>query len=162
VAAGSGEPRLEDTLRGRVVIVGVGNVLRGDDALGPLLVQKLERRLGLPCIDAGSTPENHLGRVVREDPDTVLLVDAVELGLRPGAHALLQAGQLEERGLSTHDVSLRLCLEELGRRIRGKVFLLGVQPLRLAFGQRMSRAIRRAVRLLERRICAALSAGRME
>jgi hydrogenase 3 maturation protease len=158
MAGRHGEPGgLEDVLRGKVVIMGVGNVLRGDDALGPLLVQKLERRLGLPCIDAGSAPENHLGRVVREDPDTVLLVDAVELGLRPGAHAILQPGELEERGLSTHDVSLRLCLEELGRRIRGQVFLLGVQPERLAFGERMSRSIRRTLRILETRICAALS-----
>ena len=75
---------LHGRLRGKTVIVGIGNSLRGDDGFGPALVQRLQGRVRPVCIDAGVAPENYLGRIVKEQPDTVLLVDAAHLGLEPG------------------------------------------------------------------------------
>jgi hydrogenase 3 maturation protease len=157
--AGQGTARrLADILEGKIVVVGVGNRLRGDDAAGPVLVDRLRRMPGLTCIDAGSALENHLGSIIRLRPDTVLIVDAVHLGLSPGEYELRDPGGIREQGLSTHDVSLRLCLELLARNIAGRVFLLGVQPRSLSFGHGLSGVVHRALVVLEHEISAALAA----
>ena len=60
--------RLKRLLIGKVVIVGIGNSLRGDDALGPLLVERLKERVKVPCIDAGRSLENYIGKILKEEP----------------------------------------------------------------------------------------------
>ncbi|MBD3277109.1 MAG: hydrogenase maturation protease, partial [Candidatus Aegiribacteria sp.] len=75
---------LNDKLRGRVVFVGIGNLLKGDDALGPKLVEELASK-GLKTVDAGTTPENYIGKVASMEPDTVVLIDAVHLDSKPGS-----------------------------------------------------------------------------
>ena len=62
-------------LRGKTVIVGMGNPLRGDDGFGPALIERLRGKVSATCIDAGIAPENYVGRIVKETPDTILLVD---------------------------------------------------------------------------------------
>ena len=59
-----------------MVIVGIGHPLRGDDALGPSLVKRLDGHLDALCIDAGSAPENYLGKIIKASPDVILFIDA--------------------------------------------------------------------------------------
>jgi hydrogenase 3 maturation protease len=154
----SGEP-WGKILRGKVVIVGVGNSLRGDDGLGPWLVGRLAKSCRQPCINAGDALERHLGRIVREKPDTVLLVDAAHLGCAPGDHALLDPGELEGAGFSTHRFPLQMQLEELARSVGCRVYLLAVQPRRLELGKKVCGQVRRSLQRLEKRISRALAAA---
>lgn len=147
---------LQEVLQGKVVIVGVGNCLCGDDGLGPLLVRRLAKRLRHRCIDAGDALERHLGRIVREDPDTVLVVDAAHLDLAPGDHAVLGPEELEGVGFSTHRLPLKMQLEELGRSVR-RIYLLAVQPRSLELGQGICAEVRRSLQQLEERITRALA-----
>ena len=148
---------LAEVLRGKVVIVGVGNSLRGDDGLGPLLVGRLAKSCRQPCIDAGDALERHLGRIVREKPDTVLIVDAAHLGCAPGDHALLSLGELEGAGFSTHHLPLKMQLEELARNVGCRVCLLAVQPRSLELGKKVCGEVRRSLQRLEKRITKALA-----
>jgi hydrogenase 3 maturation protease len=149
-------------LRGKVVIVGVGNILRGDDGLGPMLVERLKDKVRALCINAGSTLENYLGKIIKAQPDTVLLIDAVHLGLQPGAYEMVEAAEIKQTGLSTHDISPRLLLDLLGMKIRGKIFLLGIQPQQLGLGNGVSRRIKKTLLELEQRIVRALIKKKME
>ncbi len=137
-------------------MVGIGNELRGDDGLGPLLMRRLKGKVGIPCLDAGSALENHLGRIVKESPDTVLLVDAVHLGLKAGDYRIVDPEEIEQAGLSTHDLSPGLALDFLRAETRGSLFLLGIQPGRLTLGSGISGSVRRSLRTLERRIAEAI------
>jgi hydrogenase 3 maturation protease len=160
MAAGQAEIRgVRDILQGRVAVVGVGNRLRGDDAAGPLLIDRLQGMPGLTCVDAGSALENHVGAVIRGRPDTVLLVDAMHLGLSPGQYELLEPDRIQERGLSTHDLSLKLSVEVLARNLEGKVFMLGIQPRSVSFGSAVSDPVRRTLELLELEISGAVGSG---
>jgi hydrogenase 3 maturation protease len=154
----SGDP-LAEVLRGRVVMVGVGNSLRGDDGLGPWLVRRLAKSCRQPCIDAGDALERHLGRIAREKPDTVLVVDAAHLGCAPGGYALLAPGELQEVGLSTHRFLLKIQLEELARCAGCRVCLLAVQPRSLELGKKVCGEVRRSLQRLEKRISKALEAA---
>jgi hydrogenase 3 maturation protease len=120
--------------------MGVGNTLRGDDGLGSLLARRLAERLEEGCadtfvIDAGSAPENHLGVVLRENPDILLIVDAMDMGLAPGEFELVEADEAFNRGLSTHDISLRMLADFLKAQIDLRIFILGIQPQSIDFGE---------------------------
>ena len=123
---------------GKCVIVGIGNPLQGDDGFGPALIERLEGKVDAVCIDAGGAPENYTGSIVKEDPETILLVDAVHMGLAPGQYRILGTGEIAECGLTTHNVSCRLLIEFLERQTKANIFMLGVQPQSLALGSEMS------------------------
>ncbi len=146
-------------LKGKVVIVGVGNVLRGDDGLGPVFVEGLKSKVGVPCINAGNAFENYLGVIIRERPETVLLVDAVHLDMNPGNFAIVDLSRIKHGGLSTHDVSPSLFLNFLVEEIQCNVFLLGVQPERIALGTGISETVRETLRILENEVIEALGSG---
>ncbi|MFW6181019.1 MAG: hydrogenase 3 maturation endopeptidase HyCI, partial [Spirochaetota bacterium] len=178
-------------LEGRTIIVGVGNTLRGDDGAGPALVERLERmsdlvhrghpgrgnhleQLGHPgrwagnhdprfrYMNAGSAPERFLGKAFRENPDTLLLVDALHLGLPPGCFRIMRLEEVDEACTSTHDLSLNTLVAEADRCLRSgetatgpRVFVLGIQPARLGLGEGLSPPVEEALRLCERLILAA-------
>ena len=146
-------------LKGKVVIVGVGNVLRGDDGLGPVFVEGLKGKVAVPCINAGNAFENYLGVIIRKRPETVLLVDAVHLDTKPGDFAIVDPGRIEHGGLSTHDASPSLFLNFLVEEIKCNVFLLGVQPERIALGTGISETVRETLRILENEVVEALGRG---
>ena len=132
------EIKFKDILKGRTVIVGVGNILRGDDAFGPLLIGKLTGKVKAVCLDAGSAPENYIGRIARENPNTVLLVDAVHLGLSAGEYKILSSADIEKIGLTTHDISLAMLIDYLKEKTGADIYILGVQPDNVLFKEGLS------------------------
>ena len=71
-------------IQGNVVVMGIGNPCRGDDAAGSLVAQMISDVPGVRVIDAQDVPESYLRQVVGEGPDTVVLIDSVDLEVRPG------------------------------------------------------------------------------
>jgi hydrogenase 3 maturation protease len=134
--------------KGNTVIVGVGNVLRGDDGLGPEVVNRLGEIEGRLCIDAGEVPENYFGRIVKEKPDTVLIIDAVQLFEKPGIYRLLEEEQILKTGFSTHTISPGVFMKQLAEEIQGRIVMLGVQPKSIEFGEGLSEPVERTVREL--------------
>jgi len=130
--------RLSSCLNGKVVYVGIGNILRGDDAVGPELVTRLSER-GMFTVDAGTVPENHIRSISRLDPDTVVIVDAVHLDREPGAVELLDRNEIQGgTGFTTHSLSPVLVMERLEKETGASVFLLAIQPESIGFGLPLS------------------------
>jgi len=119
--------------------------LRGDDGVGPALVARLHGRVDFVCIDAGTVPENYLGKIVKEQPDTILIVDAAHLGAAPGHWELLKKGDVVESGLTTHSMSPKLVIEYLETETRADIYLLAIQAEAVAFGAAMSPAVSRTL-----------------
>jgi hydrogenase 3 maturation protease len=132
-------------LRGRVVIVGIGNPLRGDDGFGPALIARVQGKVPMLCLDAGIAPENYIGRIIREQPDTILLVDVAHLELTPGQYRLLRSTDINTGGFSTHDMSSRVLIEFLENEVHADILLLGVQPHDVSLGKEMSAQVTRAL-----------------
>ena len=139
---------LRGLIQGRTVIVGVGNLLRGDDGLGPVLIARLQGRCPALCIDAGPVPENYVKPVVCATPETVVLVYAVDLGLPPGSWTVLGRDNLCETGLTTHSASLGTLMDFLHCRTRAQVHVIAVQPENLELGAELSPAVRQTVEVL--------------
>jgi len=139
---------LADRLKGSVVLVGVGNPLRGDDAAGCELARRLEGRSGALVVNAEDIPESHLVRIATARPDTVLFVDSVDLGTAPGSVAVLEEKQMAGYCPSTHRVPLRLLMECLRRDTGADVFLVAVQPGQIGLGEPMSDEVTASIALL--------------
>ncbi len=125
----------KDIFRGRTVFVGIGNELRSDDGIGPLVIERLRDRIDCPCINAGQVPENSFGVIVKEQPDTVVIIDAVQLFMKPGAYQLLTEEDILKTGFSTHTLSPAVFMQYLREASDADVYLLGVQPRSTELGQ---------------------------
>jgi len=139
---------LEGRLKGRVVLVGVGNPLWGDDGAGPALVHRLEGKLQALLVDGEEAPEAHWGTIAAHRPQAIVIIDAVDWGGEPGSVALLEGVREGGPPLSTHRISLNLLLDLLRRGTGADVFVLGIQPRVLAFNGALSAEVQRAVELL--------------
>lgn len=139
---------LQDRIKGQTLIIGVGNTLRGDDGLGPLLVQQLSGSVKADLLDAGEVPESYLGRIIVSQPDTIIVVDAVDMQESPGTLAVIEIDDLTNVSWSTHRLSLALFMKYLQEQTGSAVFLLGVQPGTTVLGQKMTLPMEETLQIL--------------
>ena len=143
----------------RIVFVGVGHVLRGDDAAGPLLAQELAARGVSYVIDAGSSPERAFGAIARAEPEVILFMDAVDFKASPGAAAIFDWKTITARPAGFGWRATRPDLKALQRQLGCEIFLLGIQPQQFDCGASLSgpsgQAVREIVELVQGRVLAA-------
>ena len=130
---------------GRVCVLGIGNRERGDDGAGSLVAGGLRSGGAMAAIDAGMAPENHLEMVARTEPDTVVVVDAVDFGGAPGELRTLHGHEIGRGGLSTHAPSLAMTMDYLVARTGARLLLLGIQPAALGSNRELSIEVSRTV-----------------
>lgn len=112
--------------------------MRGDDGFGPELVSRIQG-LPLAAIDAGTAPENYLGKVAGFRPNLVLVADAADIGAEPGEAAILGRDEIDQAGgFSTHTMSPVLFMTRLEDLCGARTLMLAVQPVSTAFGQGLS------------------------
>jgi len=133
--------KLRALMAGRcVVVLGVGNPLRGDDGFGPAVAARLAAGApaGLAVIDAGSAPENFAGALRRERPEVLLALDAADFGGAPGELRLLAPGELSAGGFSTHAASLTMLFDYLGAECGTESRVLAVQAASVTLNEGLS------------------------
>ena len=144
-----------------LVILGVGNRLRGDDAVGCLICDELQgacksaivnRQSTIPpdlfVLDCGSAPENYIRPIADRSPERILIIDCCNYGAKPGEFRLFSREEVERLSyglLSTHTLPLTLTIEMLSLETRAAIELLGIQPEQIEFGQDLSEPVRRAL-----------------
>ena len=148
--------QLRQLLVGRVCVLGVGNRCRRDDGAGSLLAERLGRRTGAVVIDAGAVPENHLEKMARSHPDTILIVDAVDFGGTAGDQRIFEPESIAFAGLSTHALTLRLAADFLKARTQARLAFLAIQPADIRWGAGLSKEVARAVGFVEESLVAIL------
>ena len=128
----------------RAVVIGIGNRLRGDDAVGCLVIDELEPGDGLKVIDGGTSPENYIGPIVDFAPARILLVDACSFGGQPGEFRLFNRAGLDRLAagmVSTHTLPLTMTVVMIEQQSRASIEFLGVQPVSLEFDAGLSQPV---------------------
>lgn len=138
-------PILEKILKGKTVIVGVGNIMRRDDGFGPRLINRIKDKINALCIDAGTAPENYLGSIAKEKPDTILLVDTMHMEKKPGEYDIFSKTDIARGGFTTHNISPTMLMEYLEKETDADIYLLGVQPQNIFFGEELSGRVKRTL-----------------
>lgn len=125
----------------KVLLLGVGNRLRGDDGVGPHLIERLQDKINIPLIDASDVPENYLGPIEASQANLVLIVDAADFGAKPGEMALIGLNQLKDISLSTHAANLSLLFQVIPVEKRPETLLVALQPGSTAAGRGLSEVV---------------------
>jgi hydrogenase maturation protease len=137
--------------RARILVIGVGNEYRGDDAVGLAVARRL-RQLSLENVmiieetgEGASLLESWKGA------DTVIIVDATSSGAKPGTiHRVDARARQIPRGLlhySTHAFSVGEAVELA--RVMGQlpphILVYGIEGERFEDGMELSGAVRESV-----------------
>ncbi|MHC4759535.1 MAG: hydrogenase 3 maturation endopeptidase HyCI [Planctomycetota bacterium] len=133
--------QLKILIGSNTLIVGIGQILKGDDGIGPLLCEKLNSKISAEIIEAGTVPENYIQPIVMKAPQNLLIIDAIDFGAEPGQVRLFLPENLSSAAFSTHSLSPRLFINLIKEQIDVNVYLLGIQPAQLKFGQPLSEPV---------------------
>lgn len=130
----------------RITVLGLGNVLCGDDGFGSHAAEILTGRFCFPdncnVVDGGTQGQLLYGIV--EETDRLLLIDAIDFGLSPGTLAILENDEiptwLGTCKLSSHQGSFAevLALASLKNVLTPAIRLIGFQAATIEFGSRLS------------------------
>lgn len=128
-------------------LLGVGNPCLGDDALGPVFARAF-RADGWRCWNGSIAPENVVSPIRRAGVSLLVLLDAAEMDLEPGAIRVLPPDRLVSTGgFGTHAPSLAGLAGYLATFIP-EVRVVGIQPLSCRPGDRLSPPVRAALKRL--------------
>lgn len=130
----------------RVLVLGIGNEMLGDDAVGVLIARDLaalddDRFLSVP-VEIGVENAGHLVR--RHRPDVLLVFDAVAASTRR-PWLFVPTSRLDTWCHSTHSVPLSLLFRMWQQDSpRMRPYFVGVRPHRVALGAPMSTEVQAA------------------
>ncbi|MFW6047771.1 MAG: hydrogenase 3 maturation endopeptidase HyCI [Candidatus Natronoplasma sp.] len=124
------------------LLLGVGNDIRGDDAVGELVVREFDSD-EWDMIDCGSVPENHITLIEEDQYDLVVIVDAAKMNLEPGAIRIVPREHLGVFTMSTHALPLSTVMDFLGRKVK-QVYLIGIQPKDMSLKEGMTTELQEA------------------
>lgn len=137
------ELQLNEFLKGyeKLLILGVGNELKCDDGVGPFIVDNLDEKDNVICINAKTVPENFTGKIRKEQPSHVIIVDACLMGGEAGDIKIVDKDDFVNIGISTHSMSLSYFVKYLERDNDFKIIFVGIEPETMEFGEELSEKI---------------------
>jgi hydrogenase maturation protease len=134
----------------KTIVLGLGNLLMGDEGVGIHVVQRLqelELPPGVEAVDGGTAAFDLI--LILRDADRVIIVDAVRAGGEAGSIYRFTSGDIEEAShgaLSLHQATFQEVLqaaELLG--IEPEITIIGIEPRRIAPGLELSPELQEAL-----------------
>ena len=144
---------LEEGKSDRVVVLGVGNVLMGDDGLGPYVVALLEARYEFPAgvevIDGGTPGLDFLPYL--QGTRAVIIVDTISSSGRPGEVRLYPKQEFFAKPMpprvTPHQPGIReaMMAAEMTDSAPGELLLVGVVPGNMELATELTPEVQGAV-----------------
>ncbi len=135
-----------DTEPMSLAVIGIGNVLMGDDGAGVRVLELLPDHV--PKIDLATGGMRLLHKL--EGLTTAIIVDAVDFGGKPGEVTVFlpeMVNSLKNTGYSLHDIDILKVIElakELGQ-CPNNLFIVAVQPSRMGYSEGLSPEVEAAL-----------------
>ena len=118
----------------KILFVGIGNLLKKDDGVGVYISRKIKNRGTISSLTVEASIENYIGKINSMNPDILVLIDCVDIKSAAGTHKLLSLNQIQDITFNTHNISLR----RLADFFPMPVYILGIQPEKIDFGENIS------------------------
>lgn len=136
----------------RIIFLCIGNDMRGDDAIGPMIAGKLKKIFkktpDLMVINAETVPENYTGTIRKENPSHIIFIDAVEMKSNPGHIKLVQREEIADYSISTHAMPLSFMIKYLESFTDARMLLIGIQPKNMEMSNSISDEVQKSVEKL--------------
>lgn len=140
---------MSEESKGRILIVGVGNLLLGDEGVGIHAVRELEKRSLPPhvdVVDGGTAGLNLLDLMIGHE--RVIIIDAVDGGAQPGTVFRFSPEEMgedvERLPLSLHQMEVLNVLQlatYLGQALP-PIVVYGIQPETMDWSTELSATLR--------------------
>lgn len=137
-----GLERLLEKPQKKILFAGVGNVLKKDDGAGVYIVQKILEGNGIGGLVVEMGIENYIGKINTLAPDDLVIIDACDFGKEPGFWWLSIFTDIKDLTTNTHNISLA----KLSELFNMPVYILGIQPADVSFGEGMGREVKKAAK----------------
>ena len=122
----------------KLIVLGVGNELKSDDGVGPYIIKKLKEEnienKNLLFIDAETVPENFTGKIRKEKPTHLIIVDACLMDSQPGDMQIVNKYEFANIGISTHSMSLSFFVRYLEKDNDIRIIFVGIEPETMDWG----------------------------
>lgn len=109
------------------LIMCIGNIDGGDDAVGPYIADKLQSNKNIVVINCGTEPENYTSLVKKYNPKRLIIIDAVEMDLEPGEIRIVPKEKIGRMHISTHGIPITILMDYLEKYVES-IFFIGIQP----------------------------------
>ena len=132
----------------KLIVLGVGNELKSDDGVGPFIIKKLKeeniKNENLLFIDAETVPENFTGKIRKENPTHLIIVDACLMNMQPGDMQIVDKDDFAEIGISTHSMSLSFFVKYLEKDTEFGIIFVGIEPETMEWGAKPTPKVEKA------------------
>lgn len=124
----------------KIIILGVGNELKSDDGAGPYVIDRLGdvSSENVILIDAQTVPENFTGKIRKEQPSHLVIVDACLMDEEPGTVKIVNRDDFNNIGISTHSMSLSYFVKYLEQDNSFSVTFVGIEPELMEFANALT------------------------
>jgi hydrogenase 3 maturation protease len=151
----------------RLAVLAVGSRLRGDDAAGLLVTALLRRQLHktpapyeVLLLKGDTAPENVTGEIKAFKPTHLLILDAADTGREAGHVDQVDPNSLSANlSATSHSLPIKMVIDYIHHYAPCAVTIVGIQPKAIAFGLRITPAIREASRGLAKMLAGVICAG---
>jgi len=111
------------------LVMCIGNRDGGDDGIGPYIADKLkkEKSGNFVVLDCGTVPENYTSIVKKYKPKNLIIIDATEMGLRPGEIRIIPKEKIGTMHISTHGIPISVLMTYLKSYVEN-IVLIGIEP----------------------------------
>ena len=129
------------------MILGIGNEIKGDDGLGPIIAKKSSALFDKNIIvfDGGTVPENYTGSIRKEKPTHIVLIDAVDMKKEPGYIRVVEKEEIANYNISTHAMPISYLIKYIETTIGAQIILVGVQPKSMGFAEPVSKEVEKSI-----------------
>ncbi|MFO7819390.1 MAG: hydrogenase maturation protease [Halanaerobacter sp.] len=139
----------------KVTVIGIGNILKRDDGLGPVVIEKLkEKKWGVEIliVDGGTAPLTYLKEL--SGSEYVMIIDALQNGQTPGTIHQFKTAEIktEQHGSHNYSLSQIIALAREFNNLPREIFYYGIQPAELSFGTELSHPVQESIPHLIRTI----------
>ncbi|HNX91253.1 MAG TPA: hydrogenase maturation protease, partial [Candidatus Omnitrophota bacterium] len=128
--------------------------LRGDDIAGVLAskyiekIAKAEKKKNIKVVYGCTAPESVTGEIKKNKPTHLVIIDAADMGAKPGVAGLIEAKDVTGASFSTHMLPLKIFLQYLSLFLKCEVVIIGIQPKSLSFGKPCSAIVDKTAKKL--------------
>jgi hydrogenase 3 maturation protease len=126
---------LNQSANKNILWVGMGNPIRNDDGVGVYISERIkDRGENTKTLTVELGLENHIGKINSIHPEILVLIDCTSFGQPAGYCDIIPLHKIRDHTINTHHISL----QDLARFVNTKIFILGIQPENIDFGQSLS------------------------
>jgi len=142
----------------KLLIMGVGNTLKGDDGVGIEFIHNLINYYSnkynisnnkeinkinnkIVFLNCGVVPENFTDVIKKENPSHIIIYDAALMGEIPGTLKIIKLDNISSVGFSTHALPMNIIIKYINSFIDTQILIIGIEPEQLEFGNKLSKKI---------------------